>query len=155
MYSRGQTKSTSGISWQPMNFLAIWFQILVPLGEMCRKTHLRSFSHDPFRSAIFLTQINDNLNWVHDGIQVHHGTLGNCVMALLLAHCPCGRFSGQWNSVSIHKSPGMVDELVDDINWAWVECGECCLLRIVESLLLNLAISVLYPPPVLDTKILV
>ena len=60
-YSRRQTKSTSGISRQPMNFLAIWFQILVPLGEMCWKTHLRSFSHDLFRSAIFLTQINDIL----------------------------------------------------------------------------------------------
>jgi hypothetical protein len=95
------------------------------------------------------------LVWVDDGIQVHHGTSGNCAMALLLAHCPRCGFARQWNPVSVHKSPGTIDELPDDINRAWVKCGNCCLLRIFKCLFLNLAVSVLDPTPVLEIKILV
>lgn len=89
------------------------------------------FSHEPFRSVKFSAKIlggvgNGNGSWTLLGIG----------MALLPAHCPCGSFSGQWSSVSIHKSPRMVDK------------RQHYLLCIIKRLF-NLAISVLDPSSVL------
>jgi len=73
-------------------------------------------------------------------------------MTLLLANCPCSGFAGQRNPVSIHKVPGTIDELPDDIGGAQVERSKCCLLCILKSLLLNLAIIVLDPSPILKRE---
>jgi len=51
IYSRGQAKSTNPVSRLPGNIWAIFFQNLAQIEEIRRKTHLRSFSHEPFKSA--------------------------------------------------------------------------------------------------------
>ena len=59
-YSHGQTKP---ISQLPGNISVIFFQKIVQLDEIRRKTHIRSFSHEPFGSAKFWLKINDILGW--------------------------------------------------------------------------------------------
>jgi len=92
------------------------------------------------------------LIWVDDGVQVHHRALRNRTMPLLLANCPRSSFARQRHSVSIHKPPGTIDELPNDINWARVERSQCCLLCIVKCLLLNFPISVLESWPIPNTE---
>jgi len=55
-YSRGQAKPTNLVSRQLMYLQSRFFQILVPICETCRKTHLRSFSHDKLVQPNFWTQ---------------------------------------------------------------------------------------------------
>ena len=45
-YSRGQAKPTNLVSRQIMPLELRFFQILVRICEICRKTHLQSFSHE-------------------------------------------------------------------------------------------------------------
>ena len=54
-YSRGQAKSTNLVSRQIMDLQPWFFQILVPICEIRRKTHLRSFSHDKLAWPEFWT----------------------------------------------------------------------------------------------------
>jgi hypothetical protein len=73
-------------------------------------------------------------------------------MSLLLANRPCSSFSRQRNPVSVHKAPGTIDKLPDDIGWARVKRRKSRLLRVLKSLLLDLAITVLDPSPILKRE---
>ena len=56
LYSRGQAKPTNLVSQQLMYLQLRFFQVLVPICETCRKTHLRSFSHNKLVQPNFWTQ---------------------------------------------------------------------------------------------------
>jgi len=54
-YSRGQAKPTNLVSQQGRYLEPRFFQILVPICEIRRKTHLRSFAHEKLVRPNFWT----------------------------------------------------------------------------------------------------
>src|SRR5277367_4991910 len=80
---------------------------------------------------------------------MHHGTLRDRPMTLLFLNCPGCRFPSQPNMVSTHETPSPIYKSLNHFDGTRVKCCEGGLSCIVKSSFRNLAISVLYPTPIL------
>ena len=101
-----------------------------------------------FRHILYLTG-------VHDGIQMHHGTLRDRPMTLLFPNCPGCRFPSQPNTVSTHETPSPIYKSSNHLYGTSVECFKGGLFCVIESSFRNLTISVLHPTPILIEIVLV
>ena len=88
-------------------------------------------------------------NSVNYGINRHHCTLTNPLVQFLLLHCPFCCPTHQTLSVSVHKSPGTVEESPDHIYRAFVKALTHGLLCVIKPFLVNFPVLSFTPPPVL------
>ena len=140
LYSRGQAKPTNLLSWQGVHLGLRFFQILVQIIEMSRKTHLRSFSYDILGWPIFWDpnlkkfvrqkpsldgfgsyKCTYRLRTIENGIQMHHGSPWGTAMTFFLAYSPLCSLSYESHTVCWHPSPRAVDELPDHLSRTHVE----------------------------------
>ena len=67
----------------------------------------------------------------------------------LLAHCPCSSSTCQILTVSIHKPPRLIYEVLDNLFWTFFKEALYCFLDILEAFFLCLLIMIFAPPLVL------